>query len=223
MGYPVPHQDSVRQTVLFVVLVCCAVALLSVSQPSLRRASLKAGCRSNLQQLGNYLTLYVNRYGNDLDYPSTSVIAGTGAPIPEGPNGRFWSVLYRVPSQSTAVSQRPGDDSIYVCRVFHLGRDMRTTTLEYTGPAFSAVWPEGSGSRQEPMYPGGRLSDAVRGDVMIGGDVVGPPDSPNHGGQPGRPADDWEALGFDGQILTIHPGTKGQSIYAAATTGGRTT
>ncbi|MBI5287562.1 MAG: hypothetical protein HY873_01180 [Chloroflexi bacterium] len=192
----------------------------------------KSDCKNNLKQLGNYLTLYVSRYGGDRDYPIDTAIGGSGAPVPSGSNGAFWSWLYRIPSQTTAVSQRPGDDSLFICK--QTGTQPTTTALEYTGPRFDAVWPAGAGGSGSgsvggagpepgsPIFPGGRLGAAVRGEAPIAGDLLGPPDRPNHGGSPGAPDDDWCALFFDGHVETIVPGSAKHTLYVTATTGVRT-
>lgn len=57
---------------------------------------------------------------------------------------------------------------------------------------------------------------------MISGDVIGTPDRPNHGGQPGAPDDTWNALLFDGHVEAIYPGTEKHTLYSIMTTGGRT-
>ncbi|MBI3272716.1 MAG: hypothetical protein HYZ53_27260 [Planctomycetes bacterium] len=171
--------------------------------------------------MGNYLTLYVSRYGTDRHYPTTIALGGSGAPVPAGPNGAFWSWLYRVPNQTNAVSQRPGDDGIYVCKTS--GTQPTTSALEYTGPSLGATWPEGEHAGQA-LFPGGTLSSAVGADTPIGGDLVFGVAQANHGqSAPDRPNDDWACLFFDGHVERILPDTQKAKLYRAATTGERTT
>ncbi|MBI3268118.1 MAG: hypothetical protein HYZ53_03785 [Planctomycetes bacterium] len=98
------------------VLVLLGAILLPILA-SARKQAKKSDCANSLRQLHNYLVLYVSRYGGGLQYPTTVAVGGNGAPVPVGDNGAFWSFLYRVPSQTNAVSQRPGDDGLYVCKV----------------------------------------------------------------------------------------------------------
>ncbi|MBI3273363.1 MAG: hypothetical protein HYZ53_30545 [Planctomycetes bacterium] len=191
--------------------VCIGIHVLAALRP--RASSLH--CCSNLMNLGNYLTLYVSRYGSDHDYPGTAFVGGSGAPVPAGPNGVFWAHLYRVPNQTNAVSQRPGDDGLYVCM------EMPTRTgLAYSAPQFAATWSSGA-----PVFPGGRLSDATRGDACIGGDVAdGPASLPTHhwATPPANGGKRWSCLSFDGHHEHIQPGTEAAARYQSQTTGART-
>ncbi|MBI5366010.1 MAG: hypothetical protein HZA54_03150 [Planctomycetes bacterium] len=206
---------------LLAVAVCVAVLVLLLPEvlQGTRHYHDRRACKSNLKQLGNYLTLYVSRYGSDRHYPTTVAIGGSGAPVPAGPNGAFWSWLYRIPNRTHAVSQRPGDNSLYICRM--TASQPTSTALEYTAPNFAAVWPVPAGTG--PVYPGGRFSEACRGDAMVGGDLIGPPDAPNHGGTPGMPADDWNVLCFDGHVEAVVPLSFKHQVYRSQTTGVRTT
>ncbi|MBI3272330.1 MAG: hypothetical protein HYZ53_25285 [Planctomycetes bacterium] len=223
MYEPETFQFRLRTLLLVVVSLCCTVAMLINFLAVAHKQSLKSNCKGNLKNLGNYITLYASRYGSDRDFPGPFVLMGSGAPTPAGGNGVFWSTLYRVPNQTNAVSQRPGDCGIYVCKVRKT--QPTTTALEYTCPNFGAVWPAGNSSPAgKPMlaFPGGLLSDAVRGDTPIGGDLIGPSDTPNHGGLPGAPTDDWNCLFFDGHVDMVLPGSLKHTLYALMTTGVRT-
>ncbi|MBI5369151.1 MAG: hypothetical protein HZA54_19095 [Planctomycetes bacterium] len=206
-------------TTLLFLSVLAAVAVPVHAR--LRRMSLKSGCKNNLQMLGNYLRLYMSRYCPP-PYPNTYPPGGSGAPVPAGLNGVFWSHLYRVPNQANACSVRPGDDSLYVCKV--TGTRPTSSALEYTAPNFAAIWPNGHGADSGgPVYPGGRLSEATRGEAPLGGDLIGPSDSPNHGGEPGVPNEIWNLLCFDGHVEIVAPNSAQHILYATATVGVRTT
>lgn len=84
-----------------------------------------------------------------------------------------------------------------------------------------AQWPAGMGTGA--IFPGGELSSAVRGDAPIGGDVLGPPDTPNHGGRTGQPDYPFGYLAFDGHVEIVKPGEAKHTLYAASTTGSRST
>lgn len=195
-------------------------ALMLPALAAARKQSKKSDCRNNLKQLANYVVLYVSRYGGDRDYPTTVTIGGSGAPVPAArPNGPFWAWLYRNPSATQAVARRPGDDAIFVCKV--TGNQPTVTALEYTCPRFDGKWPEPPNA---PIFPRGQLSEAVRGDAPIAGDLVFSDDSPiqpNHGGQPNAPNDDWNVLCFDGHVEAVVPGSAKAAIYKAATAGER--
>ncbi|MBI5369152.1 MAG: hypothetical protein HZA54_19100 [Planctomycetes bacterium] len=216
-------QFSLADLLIGLLVLTTLVGLTVPAYFSARKQSLKSDCKGNLKQLGNYLTLYVSRYGSDWNYPSTSPPGGSGAPVPAGPNGAFWSHLYRLPNQTNACSQRPGDCSFYICDV-HLGKIGTPTALEYTAPIFAATWPSGLGADSgRPIYPGGKLSEATRGDAPVGGDLIGPTDVPNHGGRPGAPNDDWNMMCFDGHVESVVPGSVKHILYVTATAGVRTT
>lgn len=207
--------------------VCFGILLIVVVMipPSraARRLSDKSSCKSNLKHLGNLISIYVMRYGSGREFPGAMAHGGGGLPVPLGPNGTFWSCLYCVPSPALAVSRRPGSDQLYECPVYGGRNHGSVTTLEYTGPAFGATWPAGVGpSSGLPVFPSGCLSDAVARNTPIGGDLIGPPDAPNHGGVPGAPDDDWWSLRYDGVVDEVAPDSERHAIYAVATTGRRT-
>lgn len=210
-------QFTMRQMLAGVVVSACIFAYLAVAQIGVRRISDRTKCMADLKGLGAKLALYLDRYGSSRDYPGTIVVGGSGYPVPPGPNGAFWSWLYRVPTQATAISQRPGDDALYLCAAC---RHYIPTGIDFTCPAFGATWPVGVGTGA--MFPGGRLSAMVRGDAPVGGDVIGPPDKPNHGGLPGAPNQPWVCLYVDGRVEQVEPGSSKHTIYAVGTTGGRT-
>lgn len=222
-------RGRIQFTLLHLLLVTTVLAVLTaIFVPPLmaaRKQSAKSSCSNSLKQLANYLTLYVSRYGGDRDYPITVSLYGSGVPVPAGSNGAFWSWLYRVPEQERAVSKRPGDCGLYVCRVrqYEHRSWAKPTSLDYTGPNLGATWPPNSGDLSgRAIYPGGILSEAVRGDVMIAGDIIGPPDVPNHGGAPGAPNDDWKGLCFDGHVESVVPHSEKAALYALTTAGVRT-
>lgn len=205
-------------TVALLVAFTTPIRLRAADQNSLR------DCKNNLKQLGIYLTLYVSRYGSDRYYPTTAAPGGSGAAVPAGPNGAFWSHLYRLPQAKNAVSLRPGDDGLYFCPCGAAKKS--ETALEYTAPKFDAKWSR----TQADVFPNRQLSEAVRADAMISGDLIGPPDVPNHGREagkygekPGVPEVEWNALFFDGHAETIVPGSEKHTLYAEQTTGVRST
>ncbi|MBI3271186.1 MAG: type II secretion system protein [Planctomycetes bacterium] len=220
------RESPTRLSLVEVMVAICFLGILALVAPVLLQGTRPhrhhSDCKNNLKQLSNYLTLYVSRYGGDRHYPTTVAVGGSGAPVPAGLNGAFWSWLYRIPNAMNAVSQRPGDDGLYVCK---MSSTVPTpTALEYTAPNFGAKWPPTpQGTPAQPVFPGGKLSEAVRGDAMIGGDLIGPPDLPNHSGQPGVPDDDWNILFFDGHVEAVVPDSVKHSLYSTMTTGVRTT
>ncbi|MBI3270706.1 MAG: type II secretion system protein [Planctomycetes bacterium] len=204
--------------------------LASMLLPALtaaRKQSKKTDCKNNLKQLATNIVLYLSRYGADRDYPSTALPAyGNGAQALTAPNGCFWAWLYRVPSQSDAVVQRPGDDGLFCCRV--AGTLPTTTAMDYTAPQFGATWPPGLGVNGA-AFPNGLLCDSVRPETPFAGDIVngGPPNFPSHGGVAGFPNgvpnDDFNAIYFDGHIDAVVPGSEKHTLYNAFTTGVRST
>ncbi|MBI5368988.1 MAG: type II secretion system protein [Planctomycetes bacterium] len=206
------------ELLVVIAIIGVLAALLLPALASARKQSKKSDCKNNLKQLGNYLTLYVSRYGSDRNYPFTSGLVGTGASS-AGSNGTFWGWLWRVPNQTNAVSQRPGDDSLYVCKV--TATQPTTSALEYSCPRFAAGWPTGMGTGA--IYPNGRFSEACRGDAPVGGDVSNNGVIPNHGGVAGVPSDDWNMLCFDGHVESVVPLSLKHTLYTSATTGSRVT
>ncbi|MBI5369150.1 MAG: hypothetical protein HZA54_19090 [Planctomycetes bacterium] len=212
-------QFSLSDLLMVMIVLTILVGLSVQVYVRARRQSLRNDCRNNLKQLGNYLTLYASSMCYPRPYPCTSPPGGSGAPIPAGPNGAFWAWLYRVPNGTNAVSLRPGDDSLYVCRV--TGTMATSSALEYTCPVFDATWPAGQGTG--PIYPAGRLFRGGRGDAPVGGDLIGPVATPNHGGEPRAPNDNWNMLCFDGHVEIVAPNSAQHILYATATVGVRTT
>ncbi|MBI3268331.1 MAG: type II secretion system protein [Planctomycetes bacterium] len=209
------------ELLVVIAIIGVLAALLLPALASARKQSKKSDCKNNLKQLGNYLTLYVSRYGGDRSYPITDTFgSGNGAAVANvSPNGCFWAWLYRNPNQTNAVSQRPGDDGIYVCKV--TGSQPTTTALEYTAPRFQGTWDTAPNAS---MYPNTRISEAVRGDTPIGGDcAIGAAVVPNHGGLNNTPNDDWNFLAFDGHVEAVVPSGQKHTIYRNGTTGARAT
>ncbi|MBI3272384.1 MAG: hypothetical protein HYZ53_25555 [Planctomycetes bacterium] len=205
----------------FSVTVCIGVTI----QGSLRATVQEAHCWNNQSQLSFLITLYVSRYGSGRQYPGNVSVGGSGAPVPSGPNGIFWAHLYRVPNHFEAVSQRPGNDGLYACTPVD-SHAFSTTTLDYSAPNFSATWTtSGTNGSGAPVFPGGCLSEAVRGDAFIFGDL---PDAP--GGTPTHKwasrlaihTECWRGMYFDGHRGTPEPGSPRAQQYVSQTTGVRT-
>lgn len=210
------------ELLVVIAIIGVLAALLLPALAAARKQSKKSDCKNNLKQMANYLTLYVSRYGGDRNYPITVLANGIGGGASSASlNGTFWGWLWRMPSQANAISKRPGDDGIYVCKV--TGNMPTSTALEYTCPSFNQTWPVGVSA---PMFPNSVLSEAVRGDTPIGGDVLqgAAGTAPNHGGTAANnPNDDWNALMFDGHVETVVPFSEKHTVYNFATTGVRTT
>lgn len=213
---------SLLELLLIVLLIGCFLLMLLPVLLQSQFAATGWHCAGNLRQLGSRLELYVGRFGNGRDYPTTEASGGSGAPVPAGANGAFWSWLYRVPDSYEAVVSRPGEDELFRCPL--RGGAPTRTALDYTGPRFDATWPAKRGNPVgEAVFPAGRLGSAVRANAMIGGDCLGPPDRPNHGGAPGEPVRSWNTLFFDGHVDTISPASTRHTQYSTQTTGVRTT
>lgn len=208
---------SLRVFLLAFSFMTVIAAILVTSRYRVWRMSRITECRCNLAQLGNYLMLYSSQYGNQGVYP-TDVDLKKGADARPA-NVAFWSPLWEVPDRQRAVAPRPGGDELFVCPLARI--PVSPTALTYTSPQFAAKWPAGHAPAVgEPIFPGGRLSDAVRRDVLISGDVIGPPDRPNHGGMPGQPSEPVSALTWAGERVLLEPGSERLKLYQRMTTGG---
>ncbi|MBI5367772.1 MAG: type II secretion system protein [Planctomycetes bacterium] len=219
------------ELLVVIAIIGVLAAMLLPALAAARKQSKKVDCKNNLKQLGTNLIVYTSRYGSNDEYPITGIPPGgigSGAPIvPGNPNNIFWAWVYRVPSQTDAVMQRPGDDAVFVCRV--TGTQPTTSALEYTAPSLMGNWPAGFGPPVgSAIYPNRVLSESVRADVPIAGDIVNGnlPNFPNHGGTagtPGFPNDDWNGLFADGHVESIVPGGARHTLYNTSTTGIRST
>ncbi len=157
-----------------------------------------------------YLATYVSRYGSGVDYPTLQApAAAPGRPAPAGPNGAFWSHLWLLPSPAgtptrRAVSARPGEDSLYACKV--RAGTAGPGTLDYAGPDLT----------QTAFFPGSRLSDRVASQTWIGGDLLLPGDC-NHGGDHLGPNFAFNALALDGTVRTVQPNSVEHARYLMET------
>jgi len=173
-------------------------ALLLPAQVDARKRSKVTDCKSNLKQLGLYLSTYVSRYGGDVLYPTDAEPVGiptSPAAVPATRGARFWAHLYCDPSGANAVWMRPGEDGIAKCKVY--GGNITATCFDYSGPDL-----------RSPAFPGGKLSDRTPSDVYISGDLLGSEiahESANHGSDEDGPNYDFNGLRFDGSVQTIAP------------------
>lgn len=208
---------SLRALLAFVAVLTAIASVLVTAQVRARRLYQIMECQINLKLLGNDLSLYTQEFGGGRDWPGTRDLGDGRGSVP--PNVAFWEILWLVPTPGLAVrARRPEYDKQFICPRSSVGRT--TTALTYSAPRFSARWPPGSGSVSScEVFPGGKLSMAVRCDVLIGGDIIGPPDYPNHGGAPGRPDTPWWGLRMDGSVDQIQPGSRKAELYAIMTTG----
>lgn len=214
-----PWQISLRGVLAFVLVASAIIALAAFGVASREEAYFRKSsidCKNNLKQLGVYLSLYVQRYGGGTEWPGCEVPAGgVGGGFAAGPNGAFWSHLWRLPAG--AISRRPGEDALFQCTVRRrrLRAAITPSALDYAGPALERV----------EDFPGGRLSDRVAAQTFIGGDLCLPGD-PNHAGTRvsgrGFPSN---ALRFDGSVKEVQPGSPETATYERQTnalTGVRT-
>ncbi|MBI3268330.1 MAG: type II secretion system protein [Planctomycetes bacterium] len=217
---------TIVELLIVMGIIGVLASLLAPAYVSARREARTVDCKNNLRQLGTVLASYLTRYGDNRSFPITLMQPGqgSGAPIPGTPNGDFWAYLYRIPAQTDAVVQRPGEDGLFACKV--LGSALSSTIVDYTGPRFGSNFPAALGTGA--IYPGNpsRLSDAVRPDVFIGGDIIfgaGANFNCNHGGPSGAPTNSTNTLAFDGHCDAIEPGSNQFLLYTVSTTGLRST
>ncbi len=174
-------------------------ALLLPAQVDARKRSKVTDCKSNLKQLGLYLSTYVSRYGGDVLYPTDAAPLGiptSPAAVPATRGARFWAHLYCNPSGANAVWMRPGEDGLAKCKVY--GGNVTATCFDWCGPDFRCL----------SAFPGGKLSDRTPANVYISGDLLGSEiahESANHGSDENGPNYDFNGLRFDGSVQTIAP------------------
>lgn len=189
-------------------LVIAITALCGFIIPALAHArwlSRVSCCQCHLKQLGVYLSTYASRYGSDVSYPGiappiTAPGTATGAaPLPAGPNGAFWSHLWRVPTAARAVSRVPGEERMFTCETFRrrVGWAAAPGSLDWSAPRLS----------NRTAFPRGALDERVAARVFISGDLLGTPEGPNHGGAPGAPDTMLVALRWDGSVCKLDPKT----------------
>ncbi|MBI5368989.1 MAG: type II secretion system protein [Planctomycetes bacterium] len=231
------HGFTLIELLIVMGIIGILASLLAPAYVSARRESRMTDCQNNMRQLGTLLATYVSRYGEDRAYPSNGPMPGgafgTGPPAGPTPNGIFWAFLWRVPAQDRAVSFRSGaaggaqdvgDNRLFACPVLGTPQ-LSSTIIEYTCPRLAAVWraPFGSGA----VFPNGRLSDVVRPDTFIGGDIIQGPFPPgttgNHGGGSLTPQNPFSGLVMDGHVETVSPAVGGAmfNLYNDHTTGTR--
>ncbi len=124
------------------------------------------------------------------DYLAAGWLLPAGAPLsPDGANTR-------------AVSRRPGEDHVYQCQVYRSrrgGPSSSLVSLDYSGPDLANA----------TAYPGHRLSEQVKADTCIAGDLAQAPEEANHGVV--DPENDFNALHSDGSVGWISPGSPATS------------
>jgi hypothetical protein len=188
---------------LLAALVIGGVSLLVMSLHGARIASKMTDCRC-MKEIIVYLSMYVTRYGNDRDYPPpTPPTVPPPAPvtIAAGPNGGFWSHFWCTPSAQNSVLYREramAGGHNFRCPVY--GSRSTPTVMDYSGPNFA-----------DPAFPGGILSDRVKGNAFIYGDLCLPGDE-NHGR-----GVEFNALSFDGTSRRIQPRSPDETQYYAQT------
>ncbi len=124
------------ELLVVIAIIGVLAALLLPALAAARKSAKKRDCTNNLRQLGTYIALYVDHYGQGRSYPPAGAVA-------------FFNTLRNIPSAATSIAM--GTHGLFVCKVY--GTAPSPTAIDYREPGPGLPGGRVSDGTTQPQWP----------------------------------------------------------------------